>query len=460
MERKGKKMKKTSRLPAALLVLCLLLSLFSLPAPAESIYREEFAATGGWPPELIGSWVGYYMSTWGCWSFYPDGRHIMTNFDFAGFNMTGTSKTLKPAEELTFETTAEGDMLHLKAGGNTGEFRKVSMPWVRLKAEKETAASGVDPAILGTFATFGTTLGGLYTEWTFHGDGRFTQVTPYKELTEHGTYLAGDGNLVILLNGKIISCSYKAEKSLQLHGLPDVDRLFMRPKTGPLVQVPGQWDLDATLENNEQRKKAYQEQFGKTGGWPPELIGSWVGSLMGTWLSWSFYPDGQHVLTNFNESPLNAIGTSKTLESVGESSFEKTTEGEFWHFRTEDGYKGEFRKVCMPWVRLKAEKETAAAGLDPAILGTFGSILDGLYTEWTFHGDGRLTQVTPYEESRIEGTYITGDGHLAIFLNGEIISCPYKAGAGSLSLTYPDAFKVLQRKTGPLVQVPDQWNID
>ena len=455
-------MKRTSRLLGLGLALCLLLSLLSLPTLAERVTytsqdlaghadKEDFAITGGWPPELVGCWVGDFGGTWGCWSFYPDGRHRLTNFDYPGINMTGTSKTIPPAEELAFETTAEGDLMYMTGDGNTGKFRKVSIPWIRLEAEEETAAAGVDPAILGTYSG---RLDGLYIEWTFHGDGRFTQVTPVQELTEHGTYLAGNGNLVILLNGKIINGSYKVGDSLHLQGLPDANDLFMQPKTGPLVQIPDQWRPDSPRAPGD-HGAAYREEFAETGGWPPENIGSWVGQdFMDLCGQFSFYPDGRYTMTVFEQPSYNSIGTSKTLEAADKGY----VEGDIMHLE-DNGSSDDLRRLSMPYARMKAEKETAAAGVDPAILGTYGGRLDGLYTEWTFHGDGRLTQVTPLEESTIEGTYLTGDGNLAIFLNGKIINYPYIVRASSLSLTYPDAFKVLQEKAGPLVQVPEQWNI-
>ncbi|MDD4080042.1 MAG: hypothetical protein PHP02_01340 [Eubacteriales bacterium] len=246
-------MKKTSRLLGALLALCLLLSLsaapalaenvqYTSPAQAESAYREEFAETGGWPPESIGSWVGFYMHTWGCWSFYPDGRHVLTNFDMPSYNMIGTSKNLEPADEVTYETTGEGDLWHLYDNENRGEFRKVSMPWVRLKEEEETAAAGVDPAIVGTF---GGKMDEVYVEWTFHGDGRVTRVTPQLELTENGAFLTGvdGGELAILLGGKIIKCEYTARKSSLTFKFPDSHPTLIK-RAGPLAQVPEQWRIE------------------------------------------------------------------------------------------------------------------------------------------------------------------------------------------------------------------------
>ena len=51
-------MKRFYRLPALMTAVCLLVSLSGTPALAQSAYEEEFAQTGGWPPDNIGSWVG------------------------------------------------------------------------------------------------------------------------------------------------------------------------------------------------------------------------------------------------------------------------------------------------------------------------------------------------------------------------------------------------------------------
>ena len=451
-------MKRTSRLLGALLALCLLLSLLSLPATAESVtytspdlaeyaYREEFAKTGGWPPELIGSWVGYYFDTWGCWSFYADGRHILTNFNNALINRIGTSKTLEPADEATFETTEEGKLWHLYDNGSRGEFRKVGMPWVRLKAQEEAVAAGMDPMLEGTFAG---TLDGVYTEWTFHGDGRFTQVIPYEDLIENGTFLAGEGNLVILLNGKIIQYPYHAMAGSLALKIPDKTRWFFK-KTGPLVQIPNQWSVEGSWTDDV----AYQEEFAETGGWLPETIGFWIGQdfydLCG---QFSFYPDGRYTMTVFESPGLNRMGTSKTLESADRQYVE-----DGWLYIEDNDVVGTAHRLSMPYARMKFEKETAAAGVDPAVLGTYGGRLDGLYTEWTFHGDGRLTQVTPYEESTVQGTYFTGDGNLAVLVNGKMIRCAYRAIPLNLVLKFTDYTSILSKKNGPMVQVPEQWKI-
>ncbi len=206
---------------------------------AENAYREEFAATGGWPPEIIGTWVGYWMNVWGQTTNYRNGRYDMTIFEMPSWNRTGTSKTLEPADKVI----VEGDILHLSDHGVDGDLRRISLPYVRLDAEEETAAEGVDPAVIGTF---GARMNGAYVEWTFHGDRRFTQVTPYEEGKENGSFLTGGGELAILLNGKITRCSYKEVKNgLMLTGLlSDAGRTVLTKKTGPLVQLPFQWTMD------------------------------------------------------------------------------------------------------------------------------------------------------------------------------------------------------------------------
>ncbi len=231
-------MKKFPRLSSLLLALCLLVSASSAPALADMAYREEFAATGGWPPETIGSWVGYWMNVWGQFTFYPNGRYDLTVFETPSLNRTGTSKTLEAADEHT----AEGDVLHISDHGVEGDLRRVSLPYVRLDAELETAAEWVDPAVIGTF---GGRMNGAYVEWTLHGDGCFTQVIPYEESKENGTFLTGGGELAILLGGKISLYSYEeAKNGLLLTGLAEAGIKLLKKKTGPLVQLPAQWTVD------------------------------------------------------------------------------------------------------------------------------------------------------------------------------------------------------------------------
>ncbi|MHC1787820.1 MAG: hypothetical protein AB9880_12255 [Christensenellales bacterium] len=239
-------MKRISKLLVMLLTLCLLFSLSGTPALAESAYKEEFASTGGWPPEIIGSWAGYWMGSWGMFTFYPNGRYDLTVFDFPGNNSTGTSKTLEPADE----SYVEGDILHLSDHGSSGELRRISMPYVRLKAEEETVEAGMDPALMGTF---GGKVNGVYVEWTFHGDGRLTQVTPTQELRENGTYFTGGEELAILLNGKISKYPYKiASLFLFIYWSQD-NRYTLSKRAGPLVQVPMQWHIDEPIPEETQK---------------------------------------------------------------------------------------------------------------------------------------------------------------------------------------------------------------
>ncbi len=447
VERKGRKMKRISKLLGFLPVLCLLLPLSGAPAFAQSAYQEEFAATGGWPPETIGSWAGYWKGLWGMYTFYPNGRYDLTLFSNPYFNSTGTSKNLEPEPIQSIE----GDVMHLSDGEIKGDLHRISMPYVRLNEEKETAAAGMDPALMGTF---GGKMSDTYIEWTFHGDGRFTQVTPTEELRENGTYFTGGGELAIFLNGKLSKYSYSAANHNYLIVYPSPDsRIALSKRTGPLVQVPMQWQIDT----GESAEPAYQEEFAQTGGWPPENIGSWVGiHFMNLCGQFSFYPNGRYDMTVLQQSSYNRTGTSKTLEKADKA----VAEGDILHIE-DNGSKDDARRVSMPYVRLIEDKETAAPGIDPAVIGTFSGRRKDIYMEWTFHGDGRFTQVNPYLESTEHGTFITGGGELAILLNGKISKYPYRMRNDFLVVYLSEDNRMaFTKRTGPLVQVPMQWAIN
>ena len=194
-------MKRSQILLGLLLSLCLL---FSLTGPAAADKAEnlvKYMDTGGWPPELLGSWIGNMWESCSQFTFNHDGSYSEMVFEFRSRDQTGTVFTLPE----TWKTSFEGDILHLSMYAGTGDFHRIEVPYVRLTAWDETAAASVDPEILGTFG--GRWKGG-YIEWTFHGDGSFTQVTPYDELEESGYYTAGGGALAIHLDDEIILCKY------------------------------------------------------------------------------------------------------------------------------------------------------------------------------------------------------------------------------------------------------------
>lgn len=216
---------KSSKLLALLIALCLLVSPW-LPA------AETTAVAGRWPSEQIGSWVGYFADLWGQFTFYRDGRYEVTVFESPSLNSSGTIADFIRWDELTFQDK----LMVFTVDGQTSRFRRVSSPYIRLRAESETAAASVDPALAGTY---GGRLSGSYIEWTFHEDGRFTQVTPFEEAREAGYYIAGGGELAILLNEKIIKCTYKIRPNILMLDLPDLERQFLQKRTGPLAQPFG-----------------------------------------------------------------------------------------------------------------------------------------------------------------------------------------------------------------------------
>ncbi len=218
-------MTKSSRLPAVLLALCLLLPLIGAAA-------GNAAGTDSWPPEQIGSWVGNFADLWGQFTFYRDGRYDVTVFESPSLNSSGTIADFMKWDDVVFKD----NLMEFTVGGMKNRFRRISSPYIRLKDEAETPIASVDPDLSGTY---GGRLSGNYVEWTFRGDGRFTQVTPYEESREAGYYIAGSGELAILLNEKIIKCTYKIRPNFLMLDLPDLERQFLQKRTGSLAQLYG-----------------------------------------------------------------------------------------------------------------------------------------------------------------------------------------------------------------------------
>ena len=222
-------MKKIRGLFAALLALCLLLPLADCRAAADS--REllsAFPESVGWPPELIGSWVGLYEGLWSQFAFYPNGKYDLTVFEDPSGNRSGTSGTFEKAEGMTLEDA----MLRLTVRGTASEFRHLPGAYIRLKTAAETASQSVDWALVGTY---GGRIQESYVEWTIHGDGRFTQVTPFEASKQEGYCIAGNGEMAILLNGAILQCSYLLKGNTAVLTLPGDENVIFEGKPGPLA---------------------------------------------------------------------------------------------------------------------------------------------------------------------------------------------------------------------------------
>ncbi|MDD4080041.1 MAG: hypothetical protein PHP02_01335 [Eubacteriales bacterium] len=231
-------MKKITGLLGTLLALCLLLQVTCPTAAAEPAEKQlVFPESGGWPPELIGSWVGLHENLWRQYTFIQNGKYIMTVFEDPGLDKTGTCETIEKADRIT----VQGGLMRLSVRGTTGIFRRVPEHYTRLQVKEGTATPSVDQALLGTW---GGRIGEDYVECTFHGDGRFTRLTPNQALKEEGYYIAGGGSLAILLNGKMINCAYKARENFITVDLPDAGKVILKIKPGQLKGILVDEDAD------------------------------------------------------------------------------------------------------------------------------------------------------------------------------------------------------------------------
>ncbi len=231
---------KSSKLLAVMITLCLLFTLTGAALAQTAETPPKTAQTGNWPEEMIGSWVGLHEDLWMQFTFLRNGRFVMTVFEDPSMDRSGTSQPFVKDETVR----VENGLLQLTAGGMTSAFRRVPEPYIRLQVKDGSITQTADRALLGTW---GGRMGETYVEWTFSGEGGFTQLTPYEALREEGYYLAGGGSLAILLNGKLTACTYEAGENSMTADLPGAGKLILNKRYGLLTEM---W-IDETDEKQD-----------------------------------------------------------------------------------------------------------------------------------------------------------------------------------------------------------------
>ena len=304
-------MKKIRGLFAALLALCLLLPLADCRAAADSREMQlTLPESGGWPPELIGPWVGLYEGLWSQFAFYPNGKYELTVFEDPAKSRSGTSESFEKADSVTLE----GGRLQLTVGGTASEFRRVPGAYVRLKAAAETASQSVDWRLVGTY---GGRIQGAYVEWTIRGDGRFTQVTPSEASAQEGYCIAGNGEMAILLNGRITQCSYLLKGNAAVITLPGEENVIFEGKPGPLAVM----ETDTSVMGEPAGDFGWRLSDAMPGGW---IVQRYIGleTMVGI-------PNGGYVPVvavgdeafKGNES-LRSVSMHDAVWLIGDSAFE------------------------------------------------------------------------------------------------------------------------------------------
>lgn len=192
------------------------------------------------------------------------------------------------------------------------------------------------------------------------------------------------------------------------------------------------------------------------------LVGSWVGNIGGLCGQLTIGDDGTFTRFIFEDDSLSSSGTyqaEKPLTLVftdhisGKIQSYTCTVDQKQLLLTEGGLSHRFRRLKEKLIRAEQAQETTVSSADPTLSGTWGSMNDGFYSEWTFIGNGECRKFVPYDNKRsLSGTYAAGYGTLAILSKEDTLIANYTVNGDFLTLSFPGGTPVhFIRKTGPLV---------
>jgi hypothetical protein len=192
------------------------------------------------------------------------------------------------------------------------------------------------------------------------------------------------------------------------------------------------------------------------------LVGSWVGNIGGLCGQLTIGDDGTFTRFIFEDDSLSSSGTyqsEKPLTLVftdyisGETQRYTCTVDMKQLLLTEGSLTHRFRRLKERLVRAEQVQETTAASADPALDGTWGSMNEDFYSEWTFTGNGECRKFVPFDDKRsLSGTYAAGYGTLVILSREDTLIANYTIDGDFLELSFPGGTPAhFVRKTGPLI---------
>ena len=187
-----------------LLICCLCLAL--IPAIVETVSPEvDPAAVGVWFGNIGGDWGQMNMKADGTWeSLVYSNNNLSSSGTYRNKDGFGSATDIKFGNSTT-EYKIEGDIMHWRIGGAVREFHRMAEPLVRVPLPETEAAASTDAALTGTWKG---TENGIYSEWTFMGNGSYEKITPADEKTVAGIYVANGGMLVIILDSEVLKGLY------------------------------------------------------------------------------------------------------------------------------------------------------------------------------------------------------------------------------------------------------------
>ena len=192
------------------------------------------------------------------------------------------------------------------------------------------------------------------------------------------------------------------------------------------------------------------------------LDGSWVGNINGLCGQLTISDDGTFTRFIFEDESLSSSGTCQAERPLtlvftdhisGETQSYTYTVDMKQLLLTEGGVSHRFQRLKEKLIRAEQAQVTTVSSADPALNGTWGSLNDRFYSEWTFTGNGECRKFVPFDDKRyLSGTYAAGFGKLVILSKEDTLIIDYRIDGNSLELSFPGGSSLhFIRKTGPLV---------
>ncbi len=193
----------------------------------------------------------------------------------------------------------------------------------------------------------------------------------------------------------------------------------------------------------------------------PTLTGTWGGVDKGTYGEITLTGAGE--ITFFIPSDPDYPVTYPCTASQGRISFHTDGEAIECTYQLQDGVLQvsnedgtvQYLKKTGPLSRLDQPVQEASATVDVAIAGTWGGLDGSIYVEITLYGDGTYVKFVPVDEAlSVKGTYMAGNGNIAVLLKNGALQGTYALAGEELTIVFNNAETLkLLKESGPLTRL-------